>query len=99
MQIYNKVKNGQHNNTVTLQRETCTGEEGNSNINVRETERETVELQVEGNNKIGKKENDDSDDAVGLGDCLEQVSNFLLEPREIFYSTTKGNKFCCRKSW
>ena len=71
-QIYNKVKNGQHNNTMILEQETYTGEEGHSNINIRETERETVELQVEGNNKIGNMNNDDddddSDDAVALGD-------------------------------
>ena len=97
MQIYNKVKNGQHNNTVTLQQEIYTGEEGHSNINVRETERETVELQVEGNDKIGNKENDDSDDAVSLGDCLEQVANFLLELREVFHSTTEAKSFVAKK--
>ena len=97
MQIYNKFKNGQHNNTVTLQQEIYTGEEGHSNINVRETERETVELQVEGNDKIGNKENDDSDDAVSLGDCLEQVANFLLEFREVFHSTTEAKSFVAKK--
>ena len=97
MQIYNKVENGQHNNTVTLQQETYTREEGHSNINVRETETETVELQVEGNDKIGNKENDDSDDTVSLSDCLEQVANFLLELREVFHSTTEATSFVAEK--
>ena len=82
---------------MTLQQEIYTGEEGHSNINVRETERETVELQVEGNDKIGNKENDDSDDAVSLGDCLEQVASFLLELREVFHSTTEAKSFVAKK--
>ena len=98
MQVYKKVKNGQHNNTMTLEQETYAGEEGHSNINVRETEREAVELQVEGNNNIGTKDNDDgSDNAVALGDCLEQLGTFLLELREVFRTTIEATNFVAEK--
>ena len=98
MQADNKVKNGQHNNTMTLEQETYAGEEGHSNINVRETERETVEIQVEGNNNIGTKDNDyGSDNAVALGDCLKQLGTFLLELREVFRTTIEATNFVAEK--
>lgn len=34
---------------------------------------------------------------MGLGDCLEQVANFLLEFREVFHSTTEAKSFVAKK--
>ena len=34
---------------------------------------------------------------MGLGDCLEQVANFLLELREVLYSKTEATSFVAEK--
>ena len=34
---------------------------------------------------------------MSLGDCLEQVANFLLELREVFYSKTETTGFVAEK--